>query len=211
MGERDAAFALGKKGWVCVEGPFGSEAHRLNAPGFDGIFYHPGKKQTLLLDNKASGGTGRIRGASALTDNYRQNLDVSIKRIEAQGDFRYRQEVLRDLHAARDAATQGKPQPKSVIRGVSNAGGYHRGVSTKAKEQGLDFVSTVPDGVIQARKQDIARATGKGVRAGRPMTVPEPPKPAAGTSTAARIASQKSVLRQAGKSVASTHGPSRRH
>jgi Domain of unknown function (DUF4157) len=172
MGERDAAFALGQRGFMIVIGPAGAGGHQLTTPGLDIVAYNPQSDETWVVDNKASGGTSTVESASAITKNLAQNLRTAIAQIRTLPAFPHQARVVQHLEDALDAVTQGNPMPRNVPLKITGAGGYHSGISAKLRAQGIQWEDLTGTAVRDARKQDIARARNAGVRTGRPVTHP---------------------------------------
>src|SRR3989449_2625369 len=60
MGEQDAGFVIGKKGFEVITGPSGQRGHGLTQRGIDMVAFNPRTNQLWIVDNKASGGAGEI-------------------------------------------------------------------------------------------------------------------------------------------------------
>jgi hypothetical protein len=183
MGERDAAFVLGKMGLEIVIGPGGEKGHKLTTSGFDIVADDPRTGELLIVDNKAVGGVRKIQDASALTTNLVTNLKRTINQVQKIQDFPRKTDVLKNLNAALNAVSGGKPLPKNVRLVVTNAAGFATGVGSKLTKQGVEFIDLVGKETIKARKMDIARAKAAGKRPGRSLQTrttksrqPVPPK-----------------------------------
>ncbi len=186
MGELDAAFALGEQGFEIIIGPAGSNGHKLTEAGLDIVAYNPLTDKLRIVDNKASGGTSTVKDASAITDNLKKNVRTAADKVKALPDFPNKAKVTAHLEATYDAVEKGKRLPGKVRLVVTNAGGYHSGVSKKLAAKGIAFEDMTGKAVRDARKKDVARAKAAGKRAGRPTTVPDAPE----TPTAPRRASR---------------------
>ena len=123
MGERDAAFALGKKGFELVVGPGGGKGHKLTERGFDIVGYNPKTKELWIVDNKASGGTRKVQDASAITKNILTNLKSTIAEVGRLPNFKNKYVILSKLRATVRAIEGGKSIPSDVALVVTNAGG----------------------------------------------------------------------------------------
>ena len=172
MGELDAAFALGQQGFSMVIGPAGPGGHRLTASGFDIVAFNPTTGQVWIVDNKASGGTTSIQDASALTVNFRTNLADAIRQIRRASPFPHQATVIRHLENALTAVRAGRPLPSNVSRHITNAGGYHSGISQRLRDQGIRFLDLTGVATRRTRAADIRNAQNQGVRPGRPTTHP---------------------------------------
>jgi hypothetical protein len=170
MGERDAAFALGKKGFELVVGPGGGKGHKLTERGFDIVGYNPKTKELWIVDNKASGGTRKVQDASAITKNILTNLKSTIAEVGRLPNFKNKYVILSKLRATVRAIEGGKSIPSDVALVVTNAGGYHTGIGKKLAAKGVRFEDVVGPETIEARRRDIAKAKKAKVRAGRPTT-----------------------------------------
>ncbi|MGY1640641.1 hypothetical protein ACI782_05835 [Geodermatophilus sp. SYSU D00703] len=179
MGELDAAFALGQKGFEVVIGPGGPEGHKLTSHGFDIVAYNPQTGQSWIVDNKASGGTSTVREATAIINNLKINIDTAITHVKTLPDFPHKQVVLGKLTAARTALGAGRELPDAVSLVVTNAGGYHSGVSKKLAKLGVQFEDMTGAAIRATRRADIKKARQGGVSPGRPTTVD--PTPTGGT------------------------------
>lgn len=187
MGELDAAFGLGEKGFDIIMGPAGEGGHKLTAHGFDMVAYHPGTGELWIVDNKASGGTSTAQKASAITENLIPNTEKAIGYIEKLQDFPHKKAVLAQLQATKNALGAGHKLPAKVSLVITNAGGYHSGIAKKLKDLGVKFEDLTGKAVRDVRKADIRRARKAGVALGRPTTVPSPDLPAAsGNGSASR-------------------------
>ncbi len=167
MGERDAAFELGRRGFEIIIGPGGPGGHGLTERGFDIVAYNPRTGQLWIVDNKASGGTGRAYEASAITRNLAQNLADAARRVRAMPPFPHQQAVLAQLSTTFSAVRSGRPIPPTVSRIVTNAGGYLRGIGSRLARQGIRFVDVTGAATRAARQADILRARASGVPTGR--------------------------------------------
>ena len=186
MGELDAAFALGQRGFGIVIGPAGPGGHQLTAPGLDIVAYDPQSDETWVVDNKASGGTGTVRSASAITTNLAKNLRTAIAQIRTLPAFPDQARVVQQLEDALDAVTKGNPLPAKVKVKITGAGGYHSGISRRLRQQGIQWEDLTGAAVRASRRQDVARARIAGVSTGRPVTrSARAGTPAATTGTAA--------------------------
>ncbi len=173
MGELDAAFKLGERGFMIVIGPAGAGGHQLTEAGLDIVAYNPQSDETWVVDNKASGGTSTVQDASAITRNLAQNLRTAIAQIRTLPAFPHQERVIQQLESALDAVTKGNPMPAKVLLKITGAGGFHSGISKKLRAQGIQWEDlTGTTAVRDARKRDIARARIAGVRPGRPVTHP---------------------------------------
>jgi hypothetical protein len=172
MGEFDVAFALGQRGFEFVIGPAGSGGHELTEKGFDGIAHNPQTGETWILDNKASGGTSTVQEAPAIVTNLEKNLVKAIADVEDLPRFPNQAAVVKNLQDALSALSQGQPLPAKVRVKVTNAGGYHSGISKKLKAANVEFEDITGSVVRDARKRNIARAKAEGRRSGRPSTKP---------------------------------------
>jgi hypothetical protein len=170
MGERDAAFQLGKMGFEIITGPGGPGGHKLTAPGIDIVAFNPKTGELWIVDNKASGGTSKVRDATAITKNLKTNLSETIKTVNGMADFDKKAEVLGKLNAALTAVKGGKALPSDVKLVITNAGGYHRGIGKRLASKGVIFVDVVGPGTITTRKEDIKAAKEAGDKPGRPVT-----------------------------------------
>lgn len=170
MGELDAAFALGQRGFSVIIGPGGPGGHRLTASGFDIVAFNPATSELWIVDNKASGGTSTVQGASALTTNLQQNLVDAIRQVRSAQNFPHKTAVVQRLEAALSAVRAGQPLPTNVSRYITNAGGYHSGISRRLQQQGVRFLDLTGPTTRSARRGDIQQAQQQGVRPGRPTT-----------------------------------------
>ena len=82
-GEQTAAFLLGQKGYVILDGPSGAGGHGITTPGLDGAAYNPRTDDLLIYDNKSLKRGGNVSGASAITRNLARNMDSLIQRLNA--------------------------------------------------------------------------------------------------------------------------------
>lgn len=180
MGERDAAFALGQQGFRIVLGPAGPSGHGLTTPGLDILAYHPQRNELWYVDNKASGGTGTVQSASAITANLATNLRTALAQVQNMPAFPERAAVIQHLQNSLSALAQGLPLPQGTRAIVTNAGGYHSNVSRNLTARGIDFLDLTGQAVRDARRQDLATARGAGVSTGRSVVAP----PASSTSPA---------------------------
>lgn len=178
MGERDAAFALGRLGFQILIGPGGPGGHQLTAPGFDIVAFNPTTGQLWIVDNKASGGTGRAYDASAMTRNLAHNLAAAMRTIGGLHAFPHRGVVMSRLGTALRAVRSGRPLPANVSRVVTNAGGYLRGVGQRLARQGIRFEDVVGASTRAARAADIVRARARGIPTGRSTRLPAPARAA---------------------------------
>ncbi|MGD9045946.1 MAG: S8 family serine peptidase, partial [Desulfobacterales bacterium] len=172
MGELDAAFVLGQRGFMIIIGPGGPGGHRLTASGFDIVAYNPATGELWIVDNKASGGTSTVQGASAITTNLRQNLVDAIRQIRSAQRFPHQRTILRHLENTLRAVRAGQPLPSNVSRYITNAGGYHSGISRRLRNAGVKFLDLTGVAARRTRRSDIRRARQQGVRPGRPTTHP---------------------------------------
>lgn len=189
MGERDAAFELGKRGFEIIIGPGGKGGHKLTTAGIDIVAHDPKTGKLLIVDNKASGGTSTVQDASAITKNLEKNLRRAIKQVKYMGKFPNKDAVLSKLNSTLSAVSAGKKIPANVDLVVTNAGGFHSGVSKKLKDIGIKFEDITGKDVREARKKDIKKAKSKGDKPGRPVThadKEEKPKSTAGKRTTSR-------------------------
>lgn len=169
-GEPNAAFALGKMGFEIVVGPGGPQGHKLTAAGFDIVAFNRTTGEVWIVDNKASGGIGNVRDASAITRNLATNLDTTLNEVKALPDFPGKDLVLSKLQGAKAAVAGGEKLPAGVELVVTNAGGYHKGVGKTLADKGVKFVDVVGEATIAAREKDLAKARAEGVRTGRPVS-----------------------------------------
>lgn len=172
MGERDSAFILGQRGFEVIIGPAGPGGHQLTASGLDIVAYNPDLDQLWIVDNKASGGTGNVSSATAITNNLKKNLTTAIAHVQGLPDFPNKAKVLQHLGNTLDAVAKGQPIPSKVRLVVTSAGGYHSGISAELKKKGIHFEDFTGTQVRDARRIDIAKAKAQGVSAGRPVTKP---------------------------------------
>lgn len=170
MGERDAAFALGQKGFNVIVGPGGPEGHKLTTKGFDIVAYNPKTDELKIVDNKSSGGTSTVQEATAITKNLGNNLKTTIDQVKSMPNFPEKNAVITKLEATLNAVENGKPIPSKVSLVITNAGGYHSGISKKLKQQGIQFEDITGKPTRNARKQDIKQAKAAGVQPGRSTT-----------------------------------------
>lgn len=170
LGENDAAFGLGKMGFEIVMGPAGPGGHALTARGLDIVAYNPKTGELWITDNKASGGTGKVDSASALTRNLKTNLTTAIAQIRALPEFGSKQAVLGKMQAALDAVSAKQPLPAGVSLVITNAGGFHTGIGKSLSDQGVRFVDLMGEKVIEARKADVRAAEAAGQKTGRPAS-----------------------------------------
>lgn len=180
MGELDAAFGLGGKGFDVILGPGGSMGHKLTEQGLDIVAHNPKTGELWIVDNKASGGTSTVQSASAIIDNLKHNLGKAIDAVEKLSEFPSKKAVLAKLRATHSAVASGHKLPTEVKVVVTNAGGYHSGISKKLAKKGIKFVDLTGKAAREARKADIRKAKAAGASPGRPTTRPEPstaPKP----------------------------------
>jgi hypothetical protein len=200
MGEVDAAFALGQKGFDIIIGPAGPGGHKLTERGLDIVAYNLKDDVLWVVDNKASGGTSTVRSASAITKNLETNLKTALKEVKALPDFPNKARIVQHLESSVEALEKGKALPGEVRLVITNAGGYHSGISGSLKKQGILFEDFTGSAVRDARKRDIAAAKAAGVRPGRPVThAPEPPAaaekpPVSGKSPAPPAAAEERVV-----------------
>jgi hypothetical protein len=170
MGELDAAFYLGQRGFHIFLGPGGVGGHQLTAHGFDIVAFNPQTGELWIVDNKASGGTSTVQSASAITTNLAQNIERAIRDIQRQPASPHRQRVLDLLRASQRAIRSGGTLPRRVSLVVTNAGGYHSGVSARLRRLGIRFVDVTGPSTRSTRRADVRRARQQGVRPGRPTT-----------------------------------------
>jgi hypothetical protein len=168
MGELDAAFVLGQRGFGIVIGPGGPGGHRLTATGFDIVAYNPRTGEVWIVDNKASGGGRTVQGATAITVNLQQNLADAIQQIRAARAFPNQAAIIQKLDAALTAVRAGRPLPSGVSRYITNAGGYHSGISRRLRAQGVQFLDLTGVATRRTRAADIQRARQRGVPPRRP-------------------------------------------
>jgi hypothetical protein len=178
MGERDAAFALGRMGFEIIIGPGGPGGHQLTERGLDIVAFNPRTGQLWIVDNKASGGIGRAYDASAITRNLARNLADAMREVMRMPSFPHRNAVMSRLGATLRAVQSGQPIPPTVSRIVTNAGGYLRGIGGRLARKGVRFEDLTGAATRAARAADIARARARGVSVGRPTRLV--PTPAAG-------------------------------
>ena len=119
---------------MALRGPRG---HRLNEKGPDIVAHHPQTGETLIIENKASGGTStvKVESATAITTNFKKDIKDALAEVEALHDFPGKEAVANDLRACLEALEQGTHLPKNVSVIVTNAGGYHSGASAKLLTQ----------------------------------------------------------------------------
>lgn len=187
MGERDAAFELGRRGFEIIIGPGGPGGHQLTERGFDIVAYNPRTGQLWIVDNKASGGIGRAYDASAITRNLAHNLADAARRVQAMPSFPHQHAVLAQLSTTFNAVRSGQPIPPTVSRIVTNAGGYLRGIGGGLTRQGIRFLDITGAATRAARQADLLRARASGVPPGRPtrhQPMPALPASAARASSA---------------------------
>jgi hypothetical protein len=173
MGERDAAFALGKMGFDIIVGPGGEKGHKLTASGFDIIAFNPKTRELWIVDNKSSGGLRNVKDASALTTNVIVNLKLTIAEVQKLPNFPNKSLVISNLNASLTALQSGTAIPKDVSLVVTNAGGYATGIAKKLHGQGVRFVDVVGKDILETRAADMAAAKKTGVKPSRPVTHPK--------------------------------------
>lgn len=159
LGERDAAFFLGKEGWLVLYGPGGSErfprrgtlrVHQPTTKGLDLIAFNPKDGSVLILDNKAGGGAHLVDDVSAFTIDLRKKLQNRIAKLE-RGRAHLPPWALKDMERGIDALKQAERAlagkgawPNSVRLGVSNAAGNATGISKdlarKLSGKGIQFI-----------------------------------------------------------------------
>ncbi len=170
MGEMDAAFELGKMGFDPILSAGGPAGHKLTEAGFDIVAYNKSTGRLWIVDNKASGGTGTVRDASAITKNLETNLGKAIDIVKGLPQFETKQAVLSKLEATRSAVSGGKPLPMDVELVVTNAGGYHTGIGKSLADKGVKFVDLVGPEIVKTREADMAKARAAGQSTGRPAS-----------------------------------------
>ncbi|MEW8492464.1 MAG: hypothetical protein AB2604_01560 [Candidatus Thiodiazotropha taylori] len=185
MGELDAAFYLGRRGFQILLGPGGAGGHQLTAHGVDIVAFNPQSGELWIVDNKSSGGTSTVQSASAITTNLARNLDRAIRDIERQPASPHKQRVLDLLRTTRTAVRGGHTLPRQVSLVITNAGGYHSGISARLRRLGIRFVDVTGPSTRSTRRADIRHARQQGVRPGRPTTHA---RPSGGGSTIRRPA-----------------------
>ena len=196
MGELDAAFLLGQQDFEIIIGPAGSGGHKLTLPGFDIVAYNPKTGELWIVDNKASGGTGKVADASAITRNLEQNLEKAIVQVKAMPDLPSKAPVMTQLEATLDSVRNGKPLPPKVSLKVTSAGGYHSGFSSKLKGKGVQFEDFTGPAVRAAREADIADAKAHRAPTGRSSRYPPAP-PAGGPAPGVAPPSPSAPARRA--------------
>lgn len=177
MGERDAAFGLGRRGFDIVIGPAGPGGHQLTEPGLDIVAFNPATEELWIVDNKASGGTSTVQEASAITKNLEKNLKTALAEVKALPEFPNKSKVVALLDQAVTAVSGGKPLPAKVRLVVTPSGGYHSGVSKKLVSAGVGFDDLVGSDIRETRKADIKKAQASGQKPGRPVTRPATSEP----------------------------------
>jgi hypothetical protein len=169
MGELDAAFVLGQRGFGIVIGPGGPGGRRLTASGFDIVAFNPATSKVSIVDNKASGGTRTVQEAPALTVNLPKNLEDAIRQIRKAQPFPHQATVIQRLESALAAVRAGRPLPPWISRHITNAGGHHSGISRRLRNNGVRFLDLTGVAARRARAAHIRRARAQGVRPGRPV------------------------------------------
>ena len=155
LGEQGIGFMLGAEGYFFVDGPSGGGGHGVNAKGFDGIAYHPGKNELIIYDNKAYAAATNVTHAPPIDPEKRLNryLDELIEHVEKHPNLKRmpnRAQILKQLKQTRGAVQQwikaGKPAgalrlPGKVRLVVYNAWGNSVGVGGKLAASGaVEFV-----------------------------------------------------------------------
>ena len=159
LGEREAAFFLGKEGWIVMYGPGGSQrfprggtqrVHQPTTKGLDLIAFNPKDGSVLILDNKAGGGAHVVNDVSAFTKNLRKKLQNRIGKLE-RARAHLPAWALKDTDRC-IAALKGAEQslagkgawPNKVRLAVSNAAGNAAGISKDLAKQlsgkGIHFI-----------------------------------------------------------------------
>src|SRR5688572_4502405 len=160
LGEREAAFFLGKEGWVVLYGPGGSQrfprggtlkVHQPTTKGLDLIAFNPKDGSVLILDNKAGGAAPHlVDDVSAFTNDLRKKLQNRIAKLErgrAHLPPWARKDMDRGINALKQAAGSLAGHgswPQSVRLAVSNAAGNATGISKdlarKLSGKGIQFI-----------------------------------------------------------------------
>jgi len=159
LGERDAAFFLGKEGWVVMYGPGGSQrfprsgtlrVHQPTTKGLDLIAFNPKDGSILILDNKAGGGAHLVDDVSAFTSKLRQKLQNRIGKLERGRSHlpgwatKHMDLVIAELKQAEQALAGNGKWPAKVRLAVSNAAGNATGITKdlarKLAGKGIHFL-----------------------------------------------------------------------
>lgn len=141
-GEQTAAFRLGQKGYMIVDGPSGSQGHNINAPGFDGLAYNPKTQHLIIYDNKAFKRAGNVSSASALTTNLSKNFGNLLAHVKGMKDLPFKEDIVQRLNVANSAIKTGATLPtKSVELVVIGEGGSASGVTKSLAGKGVTFLS----------------------------------------------------------------------
>ncbi len=172
LGEREAAFALGERGFHFVIAPSGPGAHSLTGSGFDSIAYNPATDELWLIDNKASGSLGKIEGkkATALGENLGASLDAAVRAVRGIPDFPDKAKILGRLERGLGAVRDGQPIPANlnIKLKVTNAGGYASGA--RNLPPGVEYEDLVGPAPRSARRANVATAKKEDVASGRPKS-----------------------------------------
>lgn len=160
LGERDAAFMLGRDGWIVLYGPGGStrmprggtrRVHQPTTKGLDLIAFNPKDGSVLILDNKAGSSGGKvIDDVGAFTKDLRRKLLNRIAKLE-RGKAHLPPWAVKDMDRALKSLKQAERSlggvgswPGKVRLAVSNAGGKYTGLSKdltkKLAGQGIHFI-----------------------------------------------------------------------
>jgi hypothetical protein len=175
MGELDAAFILGQRGFIIVIGPGGPAGHKLTEPGLDIVAYNPHTGILWIIDNKAGGGTGKVPDASAITKNLVKNLERATCKVVNAPNFKNKAKIVRMLKNTISAVKSKLELSNKVKIVVTTAGGYYSGISKKlAKDAYITYEDLVGKEIRETRKANIKSAKAAGVRTGRPVTKPAP-------------------------------------
>src|SRR5688572_4565769 len=93
-GERHVGFWLGSEGYFFVN----EHADDVTARGFDGVAFHPGKKELIIYDNKANiaslarsrANPRNVTAATAIDPevNLKRNLFDTIRLLEEEPNFK---------------------------------------------------------------------------------------------------------------------------
>ncbi|MDP8928052.1 MAG: hypothetical protein M3O70_05590 [Actinomycetota bacterium] len=109
--------------WIFLSGPSGKAGHRWNERGFDGVAIRlEGPFEMRIPDEKSTPGT--VRDASALTTNWRQNLErlqAHLRDPQFNGVARIN-EARQAVDVALRNARQNLPPPANVVREVLHFG-----------------------------------------------------------------------------------------
>src|SRR3954451_13824485 len=85
-GEQLMGFILGEDGYFLVDGPSGGSGHGGTESGFDGVAFHPQKKELIIYDNKASRNAVNVTKATAIHPevNLRKNIGKMLDLLEGR-------------------------------------------------------------------------------------------------------------------------------